>query len=656
MMNSTDRPKRILIAEDDPSISHLLSMQLEADGYEIILVSDGAAAWELLQQSESPDLVVLDVLMPKMNGFEVCRRIRAAPAIATLPIVILTALQDTPSRLEGLEAGANDFLGKPWNKEELYARIRTLLRLKEVQDALRIQHGRLRLLYDISQELSAYLDLDQMLSLMLTRSAQAVEAPRGSIVLLAGHRPRRKIQLNEQLKPEIITPPAMNSIEQMVASGLLKLRRPLLVADTAGNGAPRRLEAIRSLVATPFVLKEQILGFMMLLHPEPGWFDQESLEFLDSIAGQATITIENVELFERVQEERQRFAALISSMDDAVIATSKEQRIVLANPAGAQLLGRQEADLKGEPLAEKLPDGALLALFTKVAQEDRSLASEIGWDDDTTFYATVSPVGGMGQVAVIQDITELKALQAVQLAVEKEKTARVRATFERYMSPELVDRALSEERGLMEKRERRRAAVLFADIRGFTRLTARLSPDEVVTILNEFFTVMTGIAYSYHGTIFDIAGDELMVGFGVPFELSDPIGCAMQAGIEMQTVFSGLAEKWWRIYGDRRAGMGIGIDYGVVIVGNVGSPSRMNYALVGLSVNTAHALVAAASDGDVRFSEVVMDRFHTQDLKYPITPITGVQLKGRDKPETVYCMSIGRPANPATNGTRESAS
>ncbi|MCK4831909.1 MAG: response regulator, partial [Anaerolineales bacterium] len=177
MMNSTDRPKRILIAEDDPSISHLLSMQLEADGYEIILVSDGAAAWELLQQSESPDLVVLDVLMPKMNGFEVCRRIRATPAIATLPIVILTALQDTPSRLEGLEAGANDFLGKPWNKEELYARIRTLLRLKEVQDALRIQHGRLRLLYDISQELSAYLDLDQMLSLMLTRSAQAVEAP-----------------------------------------------------------------------------------------------------------------------------------------------------------------------------------------------------------------------------------------------------------------------------------------------------------------------------------------------------------------------------------------------------------------------------------------------------------------------------------------------
>jgi class 3 adenylate cyclase len=202
----------------------------------------------------------------------------------------------------------------------------------------------------------------------------------------------------------------------------------------------------------------------------------------------------------------------------------------------------------------------------------------------------------------------------------------------------------------MEKRERRRAAVLFADIRGFTRLTARLSPDEVVTILNEFFTVMTGIAYSCHGTIFDIAGDELMVGFGVPFELSDPIGYAMQAGIEMQTVFSSLAEKWWQIYGDRRAGMGIGIDYGEVIVGNVGSPSRMNYALVGLSVNTAHALVAAASDGDVRFSEVVMDRFHNRDLKYPITPVTGVQLKGRDKPETVYCMSIGRPANPATKG------
>jgi len=642
-MSPTNHPKRILIAEDDPSILHMLSIQLEMEGYEIIQANDGAAAWELLQTGRAPDLVILDVLMPRLDGFKVCRRIRATPRLATLPIVFLTALQDSSSRLEGLEAGANDFLGKPWNKAELYARIRTLLRLKEMQDAVQEQHRRLGLIYDISRELSAYLDPDKMLSLMLARSAHVVEASTGSIILLTNHRPRRKIQMNERLETEIVVPPTMSAIERAVASWLLKFRRPLLVADTAGKTDLPGQETVRSLVATPFMLKQQAQGFMTFMHAQPNQFDNGHLELLNSIAQQAAITIENASLFARAREERQRFAALITSMDDAVIATNQEQQSILVNPAAAQLLGQDESDLTGKPVREALKGTSLLPLFTQVAEKKRSLASEISWDDEKTLYATVSPVGGGGQVAVIQDITALKALQTMQLAAEQEKTARVRATFEQYMSPRLVDRVLSEERGLMEKRERREAAVLFADMRGFTRLTMRFSPDDVVAILNEFFTVMTSIAYSYNGTVFDIAGDELMVGFGVPFELEDPITAAIQSGIEMQKVFAGLSEKWWETYGDQRMGLGVGIDYGEVIVGNVGSPTRMNYALVGLAVNMAHALVSTAADGDIRFSKAMMKRLPTRDLTYPITAITGVRLKGSDTPETVFSMSIERP-------------
>ena len=88
--------------------------------------------------------------------------------------------------------------------------------------------------------------------------------------------------------------------------------------------------------------------------------------------------------------------------------------------------------------------------------------------------------------------------------------------------------------------------------------------------------------------------------------------------------------------------MGIGIDYGEVVVGNVGSPTRMNYGLIGLTVNNAHALVATAADGEIRFSRAVMERFRTRDLSHPITPVAGVQLKGRDEPETVYQIVVDR--------------
>ena len=643
-MSSNRLPKRILVAEDDPSISHLLVMQLRMEGYQVTHKPDGLAAWEELQNPQAPDLILLDVLMPKMDGYEVCRLIRQTPHLETLPVVFLTALQDSASRLEGLEAGANDFLAKPWNKAELYARIRTLLRLNEVQDALQKQHQRLGLLYNISRELSSFLNLDQLLSLMLVRSANAVDATRGSVVLFDEKRTVRKLELStSQEPPSPVIPPALSPSEKLLASWLFKYQRSLLVADTAGKESFQAWSGVRSFIVAPFILQEQVLGYLLLLHDQPNQFDSEHLNLLESISRQATISIDNVGLFERVRKERRRFATLISSMDDAVIATNKDQEIILVNPAGAHLLGIKIDKLEKQLIRDAIKAESLTSLFQQVADRGQAWAKEITWGDDRTLYVTVSPVGEGGQVAVIQDITRIKQLQAMQLAAEQEKTARVRATFERYMSPALVDRALSEERGLMEKRVRRQAAVLFADLRGFTRLTLHFAPDNVVEILNEFFTVMTGIAHSHSGTIIDIAGDELMLAFGVPFDLPDPIASALQAAVKMQTVFTSLSEKWWAAYGDRHVGMGIGIDYGQVVVGNVGSPTRMNYALVGLAVNTAHALVATAADGDIRFSEAVMSRLNQEVLQFPVTAIPDVRLKGRDRDEIVYSMSFDRP-------------
>jgi PAS domain S-box-containing protein len=641
MVSSTSRCKRILIAEDDPSIRHLLSTQLKMETYEVIQAEDGEEAWQLLQAEDLPDLILLDVLMPKMDGFEVCRRIRATPRLAALPVVILTALRDSASRLEGLEAGANDFLGKPWSKVELQTRIRTLLRLKETQDSLHQQHTRLRLLYDVSRALAAQLDLDQRLSALLTNAGHALEAQGGSIILLSDGKAWRKIQTGRENTPEIVNPPTLNPIEAGLVSWLFKARKALLIADTALAEQSFNWGPVRSVVAAPLMLDAGLRGSLLFVHSQPNWFENEHLELLGSISRQATLSIEYAWLYRRAREERQRFAALLTSMDDAVIATDRNQNIILVNPAGADLLGRGQDELEGKSITSEIKSSDLLSLFDQVAEKKEPHALQVDWNENKTLYVTISPVGDMGQVAVIQDITALKAYQAMQLAAEKEKTAQVRATFERYMSPALVDRALSEQ-GLIEERRRCKVALLFADLRGFTRLTVRFSPDDVVTILNDFFTVMTGVAYLYHGTIFDIAGDELMVGFGAPFDMPDPAMAAVKCAIEMQNVFGSLSEKWWQTYGDQRVGLGIGIDYGEVVIGNVGSPTRMNYALVGLTVNRAHGLVAMATDGEIRFSESVRKGFQTDDLSQPATPLTDVQLKGHDEPVTIYCIKVER--------------
>jgi class 3 adenylate cyclase len=120
----------------------LLQDLLTIKGYEVITAASGPEALAKVE-AERPDLVLLDVVMPEMSGYEVCRKIRDEPATAILPVVMVTALDPTQERVKGLEAGADDFLMKPINQAELLARVRSLLRIKELYDTVQAQAAQL---------------------------------------------------------------------------------------------------------------------------------------------------------------------------------------------------------------------------------------------------------------------------------------------------------------------------------------------------------------------------------------------------------------------------------------------------------------------------------------------------------------------------------
>lgn len=118
----------ILIVDDEPSARETLVAMLEGEEYQLELATTGTQALQMLDKIQ-PDLILLDVMMPGMDGFDVCRRIRSNPKLAEVPIILLTALDDRASLLTGIESGADDFLSKPADRHELRARVRTITRL-----------------------------------------------------------------------------------------------------------------------------------------------------------------------------------------------------------------------------------------------------------------------------------------------------------------------------------------------------------------------------------------------------------------------------------------------------------------------------------------------------------------------------------------------
>ena len=134
-MEAHDRTGRVLIVDDDPEVRRVLARMLQPEGYKVYEAGDGE---EGLAQAEvhRPDVILLDVLMPNLNGFEACKRLKAKEEFRLTPVVLITGLSDVRDRVAGILAGADDFLSKPFEQTELKARVSSLLRLKRYTDDL----------------------------------------------------------------------------------------------------------------------------------------------------------------------------------------------------------------------------------------------------------------------------------------------------------------------------------------------------------------------------------------------------------------------------------------------------------------------------------------------------------------------------------------
>ncbi len=243
----------------------------------------------------------------------------------------------------------------------------------------------------------------------------------------------------------------------------------------------------------------------------------------------------------------------------------------------------------------------------------------------------------------IQDLKEMVRIMKEELEREyqnkirlEEEKKKIQNIFGLYVDPNIINGVISGEIPLEQKGIEREISVLFADIRGYTSIAEKLKPTDVVSFLNEYFTSMTEVLLGYNALIDKYIGDAIMAIFGAPLPDAFHRDNALQAAMEMQSVFELWNQNWKRSY-NIDAKMGIGVASGIATLGNFGSFQKLSYTAIGDTVNIASRLESIAGPGEVIVNEDLIRNLSKEVKdKYKFTEIPSVELKGKNEKIKAY--------------------
>ncbi|MDD4476423.1 MAG: diguanylate cyclase [Eubacteriales bacterium] len=308
--------KKILVVDDEFINLQVLVNQLSIENYVVTAATNGIDALELIENGEEFDLVLLDIMMPKMSGYEVCKRIRMKYSLLDLPVIILTAKNQSEDILAGFEAGANDFLVKPFDQKVLIARANTLLSLKQaVNEAItasqklesekteRILAENLR---DLSNALSSVLILSDVLQIMLEKLENLISFD-FAVVILSEKSEFKIVAVLDKIKALYSTELELNDIQRRAIVEITGNQQPIVVSDILKHNQNPDYQLLifdcdtRSWMGVPLVFHGQLQGLLIVESHTPDMYKTHQSSIASTFASQSVIAIENSRLFEQVQ-------------------------------------------------------------------------------------------------------------------------------------------------------------------------------------------------------------------------------------------------------------------------------------------------------------------------------------------------------------------
>jgi adenylate cyclase len=388
-------------------------------------------------------------------------------------------------------------------------------------------------------------------------------------------------------------------------------------------------------IAAPVFNKDKLVGAIILFDKESRQgaipFDPSDGNMLSAIAIETGIAYNNIVLLQSIRQAKIFNDNVMESIATGVMTIDLLGEINHINKAATRVMNMEREEVLGNHYEYIFAENE--SMIQMIVQSETELTSKsesqmllLFHGKSTRVNVSVSPLLNdqhehIGSVIAMEDLSNINKLKS---------------TFQKYVSRQIVDKLLDNEEMLNLGGQELQANIMFSDIRGFTAMSEKMSPKEVVQTLNEYFNQMIEIIFRNNGTLDKIIGDALMVVFGAPLsDERDPENAVITA-IEMQHKLAELNVK--RIIEQKEIiSIGIGINSGPVISGNIGSVQQMNYTVIGDSVNLASRLCSAALPGQVIVSETLWQKVKSQK-RFKSKVLPGIRVKG--KAEMIAIRSI----------------
>lgn len=388
----------------------------------------------------------------------------------------------------------------------------------------------------------------------------------------------------------------------------------------------------RSILCVPVTNKDgKMIGVTQVLNKKGDSFTDDDETRLRAFTAQVSIALENAKLFEDVQMMKNYNESVLESMSNGVMTMDEDGKIVTCNGAGMRIMKVESDDVLDRQMAEFFTgENAWLPERVKMVEErgeaDVLMDAELLFGDDP-ISANINIMPLLGEKA--------KKLGAMIMIEDISSEKRMKSTMSRYIDPGIADKLLSgsgADNILGGKSSE--ITVLFSDIRSFTTLTESLGAQGTVEMLNEYFTIMVECISREGGMLDKFIGDAIMAGFGIPISYDDNEDRAVRAAISMIVE---LAE--WNLIREADGKLpidhGIGLNTGLVVSGNIGSPKRMDYTMIGDGVNLAARLESACKQYS---AHLLISEFTKAKLKgtYRLRDVDMVVVKGKTEPVRVF--------------------